>query len=348
MGSEDDETLESYGTEMGRESGPGVIEWVLVKGNRLLVTAGIAAAALLLLLGLYSLEVIEFVNDDTVTRLAGGMIAGTFSVVTLVVSINQMILSREFSSAGEARDQLDGVMEFREDIEAIANIPASPAAPAELLRVIIMAIHQRAEDLEESVADHPNREYSDTISEYVAGIDESTDRIHETLEETAFGTFTAVSAAINYNDAWQIYAGRHIYHRHQDDVSEETAEAFDQLLEALQLFSIARAHFKTTYMQRELTLFSRQTLYCGVPAVVSAIVLGLLYADLGGTAIAPDVLPFVSMALITVVLSPLALLTAYIFRTATITRRTSSIGPMLPQKDPEEGPFEVSYTDEGE
>ena len=343
MGSGDEETLESYGTEMDRQSNLGAIEWLLVEGDRLLVTSGITATILLGLFGLHFLGIVELLNDDSVTRIASGMVAGTFSLVTLVVSINQMILSREFRSADDYRDQLGGVMEFREDIESIAKVPATPAAPAALLRVIVSAIDERAEELDESVADHPDNERRDLVSQYVASIHQSTERIHETLEETSFGTFTALSAAINYNDAWQIYAGRHIYYRHQDDFSEGTTDAFERLIDALQLFNTARAHFKTTYLQRELTQFSRQTLYCGVPAVLSAIGLGLIYADLGGPTLSTDLVPFVAIVLITAAVSPLALLTAYILRTATVTHRTASIGPMLPQKDPEEGPFDVSY-----
>ncbi|WP_336343784.1 hypothetical protein [Halalkalicoccus ordinarius] len=339
----DDEELESYGADMGQKSSTGVFEWVIVDGNRLLVAALLTAAVSVLLLGLNAFDVIAFQNANSVTRVASGMIAGTFSLVTLVVSINQMILSQEFSSAGEARDQLDGVMDFREDVESLAKVPASPASPSRLIDLIVVTIHERADDLEESVSDNRDADCRDAVSQYVAGIDDSTQRIHETLKETEFGTFNAVSAAINYNDAWQIYAGRHLYGRYEDSFSEETSEAFERLLDALRLFDVAREQFKTTYLQRELTQFSRQTLYCGVPSVLSAIVLGLVYADISGSSLAPDLLPFVAVALITVVVSPLALLAAYILRTATVAHRTASIGPMLPQKDPEEGPFDVSY-----
>lgn len=341
MGSE--EELESYGTDMGQESSSGAFEWVIVDGNRLIVATLITAGVLALLLALNALGVIAFQNPNSVTRVASGMIAGTFSLVTLVVSVNQMILSREFSSAGETRDKLDGVMDFREDVEALANVPASPAAPAGLLDLITVTIHERADELEESVSDHPDPDCRDAVSQYVAGIDSSTERLHETLEETSFGTFTAVSAAVNYNDSWQIYAGRHLYNRHEDSFSEEASESFERLLDALRLFDVAREQFKTTYLQRELTQFSRQTLYCGVPSILSAIILGLAYADIGGPTLSVDLLPFVVITLIAVVVSPLALMTAYILRTATVTRRTASVGPMLPQKDPDEGPFDVSY-----
>jgi hypothetical protein len=340
--SEDEEILQSHGSEMGRESGSSPVEWLLVGGNRFVVTAGILGVIALWFLGLNQLGIIAFQNDDSVTRLAGGMIAGTFSLVTLVVSINQMILSREFSSAGEARDRLDNVMGFRENIEEMSNTPASPASPVALFYLLVESINTRASKLAETVDDH-DEERQNLIESYVSGVEDSTQRVGDTLKNAEFGTFDVVSAAANYNDAWQIYAARHLDNRYEDELSEETHEAFEELIDALELFNVARTHFKTTYMQRELTQFSRLTLYCGLPSVFSAMTIGFLYADIGGVAIDPTLLPYVVTALIVVVASPLALMAAYILRTATLIRRTASIGPIIPQKAPEDDPFDVSF-----
>ena len=344
--SEDEEILQSHGSEMGRESGSSPIEWVLVNGNRLVVTVGILVGIALWFLGLNQLGIIAFQNDDSVTRLAGGMIAGTFSLVTLVVSINQMILSREFSSAGEARSRLSNVMEFRENVEEMSGAPAAPASPVALFYLLIQSINDRAESLADTVENQSDEDSRKLIESYVSGIEDSTQRVSDTLENTEFGTFDVVSAAANYNDAWQIYAARHLHYRYTDELSDETHDAFEELIEALELFNVARTHFKTTYMQRELTQFSRLTLYCGLPSVFSAVTIGLLYSDIGGVAIDPTLLPYVVTALIVVVASPLALMAAYILRTATLIRRTSSIGPIIPQKAPEDDPFNVSFDED--
>lgn len=346
MSTDDEDVLESYGTDMGRETGSNIAEWVLFRGNRLVLAAGILVGVYLLFFGLGWLGIIGFTNDDSITRVAGGMTAGTFSLVTLVVSINQLILSRELSAAGEARERLNGVMEFRRNIEDMASVPASPATPTRLLELIIEGINYRADTLADAIEDELDEDTRELIQSYVSGVEESTKRIDETFEETEFGTFTAISAAINYNDAWQIYAGRHLKNRYNEELSEEAQDAFDDLIDVIQLFNIARTHFKTTYIQRELTQFSRQTLYCGVPSILSAMVIGFLYGSVGGAAINPTLLPYVVSALIVIVVSPLALLTAYILRTATVVRRTASIGPMIPQKAPEEDPFDVSYNEE--
>ena len=348
MSDEDEEVserLESFGTEMGRESNPAVVEWLLADGDRLTVATLITAAVFCLLLVFGELGLIAFENDDSITRLAGGMIAGSFSLVTLVVSINQLILSREFAAADEFRDRLGGVMEFRRDVEEIGDVPASPADPATLVDLIVATIEREAERLEEA-AGRESGERREAIETYANSVQESADRARDELENAEFGSFEVLSVALDFDDAWQIYAARHVANTYRGELHGETIKAFDDLVEALRQFNVARSHFKTTYLQREVTRFSQLTILCGVPAVLGAVVLGLSYADVTGATIHPGYLPFTTSTLIALVFSPLALLASYILRTATVARRTASIGPMIPQMGAEEGHFEASYGDE--
>ncbi|MFC6767728.1 hypothetical protein [Natrinema soli] len=345
--SETDETLESYGADIGAQSGfvTRFREWFLVEGNRLTVTATVLIGIFVLLVGLYELGVITFVNPNSVTRVASGMIAGTFSLVTLVVSVNQLILSQEFSAVGKARDRLDGVMEFRQAVADDAAVPASPASPTRVLELIVESIHHDATGLADAVATHDDDELRETVVRYTNGVRERTDQIEDRIEKSSFDTFSAVSAAITYDESWHLYVGTHLRGEYADSLSPAAMAQLDDLIESLELFHVAREQFKTTYLQQELTRFSQLTVYCGVPSILSAILVGLLYADVTGPSVSAAVLPYVVSVLILIVLSPLALLVSYILRTATITRRTASVGPMVPQKDPEEGPFDVSYGD---
>ncbi|MHC3439617.1 hypothetical protein ACYJ1Y_16375 [Natrialbaceae archaeon A-gly3] len=240
---------------------------------------------------------------------------------------------------------VEGVLSFRDDVADAAGVPASPASPTRVLELLVVAINDRAETLADAVSDHDD-DLRRRVIPYANRVQESTDRVDETLEHTKFGTFRAVSAAIGYDNAWQLYAARHLRSRHGEELSREADETLEDLIETLELLNVAREHFKTTYLQRELTRFSQLTIYCGVPSILSAMTLGFLYADFAGAAIELDFLPFVVSGLVVIVVSPLALLVSYILRTATVTRRTASIGPMLPQKDPDSGPFEVAYGEE--
>jgi hypothetical protein len=345
-----DETLESYGAEVGMwaDSWARVRDWFLVEADRLFVALVISIAVALGFLVLAEAGFIGVANDDSVTRLAGGMIAGTFSLVTLVVSINQLILSREFTAAGESKDKLEGVMSFREEIADVASVPASPAAPTRVVRLLIHAMHDHADNLAEAIAEHDDEELAGQVTRYTNDVMKSTEHINETLEKSSFGTFRTVSATISYDESWHLYVARHLEDRHEDEFSEEALEALDGLIETLKMFDIAREHFKTTYLQRELTRFSQLTIYCGVPAILSAMLLGFVYADLAGPSVSIVYLPYVVSVLLAVVVSPLALMSAFILRTATVTRRTASTGPMVPQKEPGEGPFDVTYGDDSE
>lgn len=313
-----------------------VVRWILLDGNRFAVTIGILAGCALVFSALTVTDVIGFTNEDSINRLANGMVAGTFSVVTIVITINQLILSRQFAAASQLRSRLDGVMELREDIEEKADIPASPAEPTALLETVMGTVEDHAERLGETVEDGDD-ERSREISEYASTVAEAAGGARDNLSNADFGTFHAVSLTIDYDDSEQIYAGRYLRKEHQGETSDETDEALAELLESLQLFNITRSHFKTTYMERELSRLSRLITYLGIPAVISALTIGMLYGDVSGLTISPEFAPTVIILLILVVLSPLALLSAFVLRSATVTRRTASIGPMVPNKEVEEG-----------
>ncbi|WP_254528216.1 hypothetical protein [Natrinema gelatinilyticum] len=346
VSSENDERLESYGADIGARSRPfpRAREWLLVEGDRVVLTGLLSVVVFVVLLGLHEVGFISFVNPNSVTRVASGMIAGTFSLVTLVVSINQLILSQEFATAGSAQERLESVIDFRADVADEASVAASPVSPTKLLELLVESISRDAAAVTDAVADH-DEEVRRAVTRYTSTVLSETERIDETLEHTSFGTFRAVLAATNYDEDWQLYVGTRLRRTYDDSLSPATIERFEDLLESLKLFHVAGEQFKTTYLQRELTRFSQLTVYCGVPSILSAILIGLLYADITGPSINIALLPYVSIGLISIVLSPLALLVSFILRTTTVTRRTASTGPMLPQKGPEEGPFDV--TDDG-
>lgn len=344
MAAPEQEKLESYGASVGGQENPAIQlqEWLLIEGNRLVIATLVSVLTFVLFYGLGAIDILAYVNDDSITRLAGGLTAGLFSLVTIVVSINQLILSQEFSGAGTARDRLEDVTDFREDIAEATDVPTSPGAPSKLLELLAETVESRSQELADTVANHQNDEVRQLVTQYANRVQQSANRMDETVEKAEFGSFQAVSATIRYDSAWQIYAGKHLAGQYRDELSDETLEAFDGLIDELKLFEIAREHFKTTYLQRELTQFSRLTLFAGVPAILSAVGLAFLYADITGPTINTSYLPIVTPALVAVMVFPLGLMVSYVLRTATVTRRTASIGPMLPQKDPDEGPFEAS------
>ena len=331
-------------------------EWLFIDGDRLSVTLVFTTAVFALLVGMESIGVIAYVNEDSVTRMAGGMIAGSLSLVTLVVSINQLILSYEFTAVGEFRERLASIMDHRRDIEAQTAVAASPAEPTAILELLLTAIRDHADALQKSVGaaagadpggggrdSERDREARELVAAYADEVEANASRLDETLDDAGFGSFQALSAAIRYGEDWQLYAARQLRNRYAETLPDDAVAALDDLVETLELFTVAEESFKTTYLQRELTRFSQLTIFVGIPAVTAAFVLGFMYADTTGSAIPPAYLSIVTPALAAVVLAPLMLLGAFILRTATVSRRTASIGPLQPGKEPDEGPFDVTY-----
>jgi hypothetical protein len=63
------------------------------------------------------------------------LISGNLTLITVVVSINQLLLSREMSSPGELESQIQNVIEYRKDVEDHAGdiAPVKPLGFLELL-----------------------------------------------------------------------------------------------------------------------------------------------------------------------------------------------------------------------
>ncbi|ELZ12138.1 hypothetical protein C479_05003 [Halovivax asiaticus JCM 14624] len=332
------------------------LEWLLLEGDRLVVATLLVLVVLLATLVLEAVGAISFTNPNSMTRVASGLIAGTFSLVTVVVSINQLILSSEFVAAGTAEDRLEGVESVRDDIADLAGVPAAPAAPAALLELLAETVNRRAGALEsaveptdarESISDSAGASNGLSVQRYAAELRRDTDRIDDALDSTSFDAFDTLSLTARFDDGWYRYAGEHLRAAREDSLNPEATDAFDDISSGLRLFAVAREHFKTTYLQRELTRFSQLTIGFGVPSILAAVLLGVTYADAAGPTLSYTALPAVVSVIVTIAIAPVALLAAYILRTATITRRTASTGPMLPAKAADEGPFDVTEADDG-
>lgn len=323
----------------------GALEWVLVDGSRLVLTTGFSVGVFLALLVCHRLGVVGFGNGSSVSRMGSGMVAGSFSLVTLVVSVNQLILSQEFSLAGEFRDRLDGVAGFRRDIEDATGVPATPAAPTGLLELLSAHVRDRASALADAADEHRDGSPGNRAARYARGVIAATRKLDDSLEGADATAFDALVAAVAYDDIWQRYAARHL--RNDDpEPAAETRRALDELIDALRLFTTAQAHFKTIYLQRELARFSQLTVAFGVPAVAAAALVTLLYGGPGGQTLPPVYYPYVIPLLVAVVSVPIGLLAAYVLRTTTLTRRTAATGPTLLRTDPDGGPFDISYGDD--
>ena len=319
------------------------VRWLFLDGDRHAVAAALLLGAFLALLGLGSVGAIAVDEPDAVRGIAGGLIPGLFTFLSIVLAINQLVLSQEYGSADEIRTRVEALREYRTDVEADAGRAPSPIVPTEFLALIARTLESEATTLEDRAAalDDERRESVVSFAETVRA---DAGRATEILSRSEPGRVNAILSVLDYPYSRQLYEARRIRSAaaepngagetdEKNDASDGDAlppavdDALVDLVETLEFFSVARTHFRTTYTQRVLAQLSRLLLLIGAPALLATFVLGLL-----PTVSAPILERYqlvIVSGLLTVALAPFAALFAYILRVATVSERTIAVGPFV-------------------
>lgn len=258
-------------------------------------------------------------TDDPVETAFQAFIGATVTGVTVVLTLNQLVLSQELGAVGDQRERMDGAMSFRDDVASLLG-ETPPTEPSAFLQALIEEIGDRAVAVQSSGP-----------PENLGAMLDSTARNAETvakrLDGATFGEFDVVRSALDFNYSWKLYVAQ----RTLADVSTETQEPLEELIAALRMFGPAREHFKTLYFQAELIDLSRTVSYTAVPSLVVSVVV-LLFVDLEsytGAIAGVDTGVLLLAIAIAVAVAPFAVLLAYVLRIATVTGRTLSIGPFI-------------------
>jgi hypothetical protein len=315
---------------------------VLLETNRWVVAGGVVAAFLLGTLVTAAVLPAGALVDagDPVETLFQALVTATITGVTLVVSINSLVLSRELGPLGDQRDRMEGSMSFRRDVEEELGVDVTPASPAAFLGELVAAVEDRSHRLSAAVADADAESGvdADAIEEYARELERHASAVGAELSGRQFGTFDVLSAALNFNYSWKISEARRLRagldagSGESEPAVEAVASELDAIVAALTLFGPAREHVKTLYFRWELVDLSRAILYTAVPAVVVAINVLLFHdalAGIPGTALGITLHVWVVAAATAVAMVPFAVLLAYVLRLGTVAKRTLSIGPFI-------------------
>ena len=309
--------------------------WLLLNANRWLVAAGISGGVFLVLAIIGQLHptgtAALFSRADPIETLFQGLLTAIITGVTLVLTLSQLVLSQELGPIGDQRERMEGAMAFRKDVEDVIERPISPAQPSAFLRSLVKLTNRHAEAVSDAVQEIDDEALNEQVGEYTENLKGNADAVQNDLEGTQFGEFDVIFSALNYNYSWKLYAGRRIRAENEDALTEKAHHAFDELINALELFGPAREHFKTLYFQWALIDLSRTMLYASIPALLTAVA-GIVYLEpalFPGTVFGVRTLVMMVSAGVAVSLLPFAFLFSYILRIVTVAKRTLSIGPFI-------------------
>jgi len=88
---------------------------------------------------------------DPVDTVFQGLISGIITGVTLILTINQLIISQQLGPLGQQRDRLEGTLRFRQDIEGTTDLAVASSHPSEFLQALVEAARRKALALEEDL-----------------------------------------------------------------------------------------------------------------------------------------------------------------------------------------------------
>ncbi|MFC6835120.1 hypothetical protein [Halomarina ordinaria] len=323
--------------------------WLLLEGDRTYMAVALCAALFVGCVALAWAGVLVVDRPGPAGTLLSALLGGMLPFVTVVLAINQLILSQEFGTTGNFATRLEETATYRLSVAAVLDTVAVPAAPGAFLRRLLLAAGEETAALATAAAscDPAVRRL---LERYAAELAAELDDASATLDDATYGTFHVISVALSFDDARYARGARALRTlgpsgadgADGDGPLSAGADALlTRLVVLLECAHVARLYFKTVYLQQELANLSRMLLYVGFPALVVGGFVLLTHGRLVELGVGFPPLVALVAASITLAVGPFVVLSVYVVRIATVARQTAGdFGPFdltrgIPGEDPD-------------
>lgn len=304
--------------------------WLLLEGDRIVITGGAVVAVFLLTMVLVRLNAIAVGPNSSMGTVFSSVIAGLLTLITVTLTINQLILSRVFGSPQELSDQLEGNRQFRRSVEDLTGRRSTPNEPADFVSLIGETLYERTTHLQD-VVDDSGGEVPDRFGQ-LSDIVAQADNLRE-LDAEEMQSGEVLQTLLGPRYARSLTTVDYLRDTYADRLPEEAQNDLDAVSSLLEAVAVARQYYKTLALQQALAQLSRYIAYVGSISLLVAFYVALTYRSGGSTAVDPQYLPWIASAGVAIGISPLAVLLTHVLRIATISRYTLSVGPFVPPKE---------------
>jgi hypothetical protein len=307
-------------------------EWLLLTGDRVLVSL-LQVAVLLGVLVVVSLAgLVPLVEETPVLFLLFALIAANFTLIAIVTSLGQFILSRRLESPGEIRARVRETIDYREDVGETVGQPVLPVKPDAFFLVLFESATADLAELEGMTSEGRTRRTREELAELVEGLQSHTDHVVGLLEHPASGMKHALFVSLNTNYENHIHRAWYLQREYSDEFTDRTTDQLGRLAGTLEHIVVANRLFEATFIEAEVSELARYLLYVGLPVQVTAMLTMLLYT-------APDATPVVPRSAVAVLVpvifvagfTPFLILSSYIARLTVVARRTAENFPFSSQ-----------------
>ncbi|RDI71470.1 hypothetical protein [Halopelagius longus] len=311
----------------------GLTRWFLLSGDRLLVS-------LVLLFGVgaafFAVGILDLATVTTPNRVMwylNGTVNGLLTLVPITVGVNQIVLSHEFGSVQDLYERRTDITDFRERVEDRTGTSVSSPHASPFFGTLLSAVSDAAGTAQDRFdRSRADERVANDVAEITQSVIEEAERTNDELAADDTSMLRTFLTMLDYRNSGQFHDVRRI----QAELSDSDAETAEELQRITELFvevDAARQFLKTVVVERQLARLSRLLVYTGVPAVTVATIGIFSYRDIAGLTLPHAALVGVAGAIIVATLVPLAILSAYILRVATIAHQTAVYGPFIPESD---------------
>lgn len=318
--------------ETARGTDSSVLRWFLLTGNRLSIATGIVLATVLVVLALlwvYGQATLQ--PDSPMYFLFSSIVTGDLTLLTVVLSINQLVLSRELGAPGQLRQRIEKAIEYRDTVEGITETSVSPQSLPDFLQFLHTTLSSLTERLDDEAVSLTDDQVQHQVYSLSQSLRQDAASVNDTLDQDSPDVFTVLAAVIATNHANQLHSIAQIQADHREELSDEMQDILESVSDMLRQIDVARRYFRTVYVQRELAYLSRILLYIGVPAIIGGGITLILYNTAIATAVPTLLLQATVVTSFTIGIAPLAVLFPFILRLAWVAQQTATIAPFTPK-----------------
>lgn len=307
-------------------------EWIVMTGDRLLVSL----VGVIVLLGLFLLAAFSgyapLQKETPILFFLFALISANFTLIAIVTSLSQFVLSRRLESPGEIRTKTRETLSYRRDVGETLGQQIMPVRPDAFFLTLYQYVHDELARLEGATDQGRTKRARAELHDLVGGLQTHVDYVIDLLQRPSSGLKHALFTSLSADYEEDVHRTWYLQTEHSDEFTASVAEPLERLTEALEHIEVASRMFRTIFIESEVAELSRFLLYIGLPVQIAAVMVMLLYTVPGSQPPLADLtlrilIPFITTAGFT----PFIVLASYVIRLTVVARRTADTFPFSSQ-----------------
>jgi hypothetical protein len=272
--------------------------------------------------------------------MSSALIGGNFTLLTIVIPISQLVISRQLSAPGELREQIEDTTDYRKSATELVDKEVHPSTPGAFLEALLRDARYSVHELKECRSEIAGDDAVEAIDDALSPLEDQIDRSVRQLESEQTTTFESLVVTLKSNYSDEINQIWRLQSTYPEELTPDAQEHLDTLVTRLKHVDVARQYLKTVYIQEELSRLSRNLLYVGVPVILAGLGLMDVFVSSRRAVLSSVQLSVITPVFATIGGAPLVLLFTYVLRLSVVSERTAAITPFTTPTQ-EETPVEA-------